>query len=50
MRERGDVDATDSYRLVVHVGEELNEAWAGGEPLASKLGSEAIHQGVLLRE
>jgi predicted RecB family endonuclease len=50
MSAHGDVDATDSYRLLAHVGEELIEAWAGGEPLASRLDSEPIHQGVLLRE
>jgi hypothetical protein len=50
MSAHGDVDATDSYRLVVHVGEELIEVWAGGEPLASRLGSEGIHQGIKLRE
>jgi hypothetical protein len=50
MSTHGDVDATDSYRLVVYVREEHIEAWAGGEPLASRLGSEVIHQGVVLRE
>jgi hypothetical protein len=35
----GGVDSTVSFRLVVHIGEELIEARAGGEPLAFELGS-----------
>jgi hypothetical protein len=35
MSAHGDVGATVSYHLGAHVGEELIEVWAGGEPLAS---------------
>ena len=35
MCANGSVDAAVSFRLVVHIGEELIKARAGGEPLAA---------------